>query len=584
LNRSRGWGGPVGRILRYLRPDWRRLTLAVLSGSAALGSAIGLMATSGWLISRAAQHPPVLYLQVAVVATRTFGISRGVLRYAERLVSHDLALRGVNDLRARIYQRLAVAGDARVTGLRRGDLLSRLGADLDELADLLVRSILPFGVAIVTLIGCTGLVWLLLPAAGVAFVIGFGAAAVGAVTLAWRSARRREQDLSAHRNDLRVNLLRLLDHLPDLQVSGQLADRLEDFGRRQRELERDLDRASQPGALAGVATSLGTGVAVLGSLWLGILAVRTHHLDPVLLAVITLTPLAAVEVVTALPAATTGLLRGRYAAERVLDLIGADLPDPAELPDPAKPDTPPAPTVTGLRLTGLVTGWSADHPLSPPLDLELRTGDRLVITGPSGCGKTTLLLTLAGLIPPLAGRVDLLTGDDTWLPLDTWPAETLARMVSFTADDAHIFGTTLAENLRVARPGAPEPELTGALTEAGLGAWARGLPEGLATRLGSGGTGLSGGQRRRVLLARARLVGASALLLDEPLEHLDGATGERLLADLLAPGPGLVLVVTHQLASLRAEDPVLWFAPDGPTLRQHGELLHLRPDYQSLIR
>lgn len=559
---------PEVRALAALDPDPRRTLLAVLTGTLALGSAVGLMSTSAWLISRAAQHPPILYLQVAVVATRAFGISRGVLRYAERLGSHDVALRGVAELRERLYRRLAAADPVVVAGLRRGDLLARVGADVDTLADLVVRSLLPFAVALTTALASALMVVALLPAAGLVVGAGLATAALVAPPLAGIAARRAEREAAAARAELSAEVLALLDGMGELTVAGAVPGRLAHLADLDAELARRLDRAARPAAGAAALSTAATGLAVIAALALGVQALAAGRLDPVLLAVITLTPLAAAEAVIALPAAATGLVRARAAAERVLALLDApSAPDPAAGGEPGGPggDRPagpveplPSPVLTAR---GLACGWPGTPPTLTGLDLTLGPGRRVAVVGASGCGKTTLLLTLAGLMPPVGGRLTLAPAGAPGPAPDVHcldPA-VLRRTVSFTAEDAHVFTTTVRENLRVARPGADDADLAAALARAGLGQWLQALPDGLDTMLGSGGTGLSGGERRRLLLARALLVGAGVLLLDEPTEHLDPDTADALVRDVLTgdgDGPAVV-VVTHRLAPLAVADEVI---------------------------
>ena len=593
---------PVVRAVRALRPDPRRTALAVAVGTLALGCAIGLMATSAWLISRAAEHPPVLYLQVAVVATRAFGIGRGVLRYSERLVSHDVALRGVGALRERLYRRLAAADPVMVAGLRRGDLLARVGADVDALADLVVRSLLPFAVAVTTSLASAALVAWLLPPAGLVVAAGLIVAAVVGPWLAAVAARRAERGAAQARSETSAEVLALLDGVAELTVAGAVPARLARLEALDAELARRLARAARPAALAAGLGTLVTGLAMVAALALGVAALGSGRLAPVLLAVVTLTPLAAAEAVSALPAAAVGLVRARAAAERVLFLLDAapaagtghaDGSDGSDGSDdvPLGPVDPfPAPV---LAADALACGWPGAAPALTGVDLTLTPGRRIAVVGPSGGGKTTLLLTLAGLIPPVGGRVTLTSpGVPAGADLAGLDPARVRRTVSFTAEDAHIFTTTVRENLRVARPDATDDDLVAALAAAGLRDWPQALPAGLDTRLGSGGTGLSGGERRRLLLARTLLTGAGVLLLDEPGEHLDPTTADALVHDVLtgathATGTGgapAVVVVTHRLAPLAAADEVLVVAGGRIAARgTHADLLERDPGYREAL-
>lgn len=310
---------------------------------------------------------------------------------------------------------------------------------------------------------------------------------------------------------------------------------------------------------------------MVAALALGVQAVRGGNLDQVLLAVVALTPLAAAEAVSGLPAAATGLIRARTAAERVLELLEATPATgnsaSADTPTTAAPRTggQPAPLPhPALRAEGLACGWPGAAPVLTGFDLDLSPGRRVAVVGGSGCGKTTLLLTLGGLLPRAGGRL-FLAGEE----LAEIDPGVIRRTISFTAEDAHIFTTTVRENLRVADPGAGDDDIRAALVRAGLGTWLEGLPNGMDTMLGSGGTGLSGGERRRLLLARTFLVGAGVLLLDEPGEHLDPKTADALVHDILSssettpdtkttPGSGpSVVVVTHRLAPLAVADEVI---------------------------
>ncbi len=615
VGRDRLMRHPLVRAMRALDPDPWRTLLAVGLGTAALASTIGLMATSAWLISRAAQQPPVLHLQVAIVATRAFGLGRGVLRYAERLVGHDVALRGMTTLRTRLYASLAQADPALVTGLRRGDLLARLGADVDTLADLVVRSVLPIAVTTTTVIGSVVLIAWLLPQAGIAVAAAMLLAAVLVPWLAARAARRAELDGSRARTELSAEVVTVLDGAAELHVAGALPKRLAHVHDLDAEQAGAQDAAARSSGWAiGVSTLL-TGAAMVGSLLVALTAAADGRLDPVLVAVLALTPLAAAEAVAALPAAATHLVRARAAAERVLEVVDAAGRSAPQAEESAQP--PGSGTVEldpTLRARGLVCGHpartaDAEAPDLGPggaLDLDLVPGRRVAIVGASGSGKTTLLLTLAGLLPPRAGQVGLSAGlsagQTDLVRLATLPEATVRRTINFTAEDAHLFTTTLRENLRLADPDAGDEALRTVLDRVGLGDWLAGLPRELDTVIGSGGRDVSGGERRRLLLARALLSRAPVWLVDEPAEHLDPVGADALVTELLSgelsPRPETsvetspetspetsVVMVTHRLTPLAAADEVLVLDRGRLVARGHHDWLvtHHAPYARALM-
>lgn len=558
---------PLWRAAGLLDVDPRRVALAVLAGAGGLGSAVGLAAVSAWLIARASQMPPVMYLTIAAVTVRALGISRGVLRYVERLVSHDVALRGMANLRVRLYARLAEGRTSTLVGLRRGDLLARVGADVDAVGDVVVRGLLPVAVAGVVGLGSVVLVGVFLPAAGAALAACLVLAGVVAPWWAVRASRTAEREAAVARSSMSSEVMTLLDGAGELLVTGRVPGGLARLRSTDRDLARAADVAAGPAAVAAALGPLSVGLAVLAALVLGIPATVAGTLAPVELAVVVLTPLAAFEAASVLPAAAVALLRSREAASRIIALL--DGAGSTVAPTGPQDGSTPAPAeLAGPRLVarGLVCGWPGRGPVIGPVDLDLARGRSVALVGPSGTGKTTLLLTLAGLLPPMGGSVLL----DGVAPFARARAD-VAREVTLTAEDAHVFDTTVLENLRVARGDVTEQEAALALGEVGLGAWLAALPDGLGTLLGSDATRVSGGERRRLLVARALLGPAPVLLLDEPTEHVD-ADAEALLTGLLdgslTAGRG-VLVVTHRLAGLEAADEVVLLDRTG-TVRSRG--------------
>ncbi|TWV32529.1 thiol reductant ABC exporter subunit CydD [Streptomyces misionensis] len=536
--------------VRGLGAAWRgRLGLAWVLGSLALGSAVGLMATSGWLISRASQQPPVLYLMVAVTATRTFGIGRAVFRYAERLVSHDAVLRMLADTRVAVYRRLERLAPAGLRTARRGDLLTRLVADVDALQDYWLRWLLPASVALLVSTATVGFTAWLLPEAGAALAAGLLAAGVGVPLVTATAARHTERRLAPARGELATRVTDLLTGTAELTVAGALPDRVGAARRADGTLTRIASRAAAVTALGDGLTALVSGLTVMATALLGVQAVAAGRLGGVALAVVVLTPLAAFEAVLGLPLAVRYRQRVRRSAERVQEVL--DAPEPVR--EPERPRKAPA-TPFPLVLKGLTAQYEEQRREAlAGLDLTLAEGRRIAVVGASGAGKTTLAQVLLRFLDPRSGTYTLagvnareLDGDD------------VRRLVGLCAQDAHLFDSSVRENLLLARRDATEAELRGALARARLLDWVDGLPDGLDTLVGEHGARLSGGQRQRLALARALLADFPVLVLDEPAEHLDLPTADALTADLLAATEDrTTLLITHRLAGLDEVDEVL---------------------------
>ncbi|MFF5648853.1 thiol reductant ABC exporter subunit CydD [Streptomyces collinus] len=542
-------GGVLARVRAMSGARRGRLGLALLLGSLALGSAVGLMATSGWLISRASQQPPVLYLMMAVTATRAFGIGRAVFRYAERLVSHDAVLRMLADTRVAVFRRLERLAPAGLRRVRRGDLLSRLVADVDALQDYWLRWLLPAGAAVVVSAASVGFTAWLLPEAGAVLAAGLLAAGVGVPLITGAVARRAEQRLAPARGMLATRVADLLTGTAELTVAGALPARTAQAREADRALTRIASRAATATALGDGLTALVSGLTVTAAALAGAQAVAAGRLDGVAMAVVVLTPLAAFEAVLGLPLAVQYRQRVRRSAERVYEVL--DAPEPVTEPERPR-EAPASPFPVVLRgLTARYAGQERDALAG--LDLTLDEGRRIAVVGPSGSGKTTLAQVLLRFLDAEAGSY-VLAGVDAY----ALHSDDVRGLVGLCAQDAHLFDSSLRENLLLARKDATEDHLRAALRRARLLDWADSLPDGLDTLVGEHGARLSGGQRQRLALARALLADFPVLVLDEPAEHLDLPTADALTADLLAATEGrTTLLITHRLAGLEAVDEVI---------------------------
>ncbi|WP_255949421.1 thiol reductant ABC exporter subunit CydD [Streptomyces odontomachi] len=572
LRRIRGMAGPRrGRML-----------LALALGALALGSAVGLMGTSGWLISRAAQQPPVLYLMVAVTATRAFGIGRAAFRYAERLVSHDTVLRLLADVRVAVYRRLERLAPVGLRTLRRGDLLTRLVADVDAVQDYWLRWLLPAAAAGVVCAGTVAFTVWLLPAAGVALAAGLLCAGVGVPLLSACVARRAEHRLAPARGALATRVTDLLTGTAELTVAGALPARVARARRTDAELTALASRTAAATALGNGLTALVSGLTVAAMALAGVAAVRDGQLAGVELAVVVLIPTAAFEAVIGLPQAVRHRQRVRTSGARLYEVLDASVP--VREPDvPAAPPASPFPVVLrGLTARYEDGGGGTDTEEAPDpthararaalagLDLTLEQGRRVALVGPSGAGKSTVAQVLLRFLDASGGTYTLGGTDAGALPGDT-----VRRWVGLCAQDAHCFDSSVRENLLLARKNATDEDLYEVLARVRLLDWVSALPDGLDTLVGEHGARLSGGQRQRLALARALLADFPVLVLDEPAEHLDLHTADALTADLLAATEGrTTLLITHRLAGLEAVDEVVVLA-DGHVVQ--------RGDYAELV-
>ena len=536
-------------LLRVTRPPRARLALASLLGALTIVFGIGLMATAGYLISRAAEQPAILSLTVAIVAVRFFGIGRPVLRYLDRLVSHDLALGTLGRARTWFYERIEPLAPAQLSCYREGDLLSRLVADVDALQNLYLRGIGPVLVALVAGAVAVGAATWALPAAGLVLAVGLLSSALAVPALAGRAQARAGRRQAESRGRLSAELLELLGSAPEVVAYGDQSAQL----RRVTDADQTLVRLARRDALgkgAGDALNLlVTGLTVTGVLAVAIQASGAGHLDRVLIAMLALLALASFEAVTPLSSAVGELSATVTAGRRLLEVTDVEV----SVRDPAHPLPPPA-----WPFTVVLDGVRASYPGSPDpvldgLSLELGPGERVALMGASGAGKTTTVNLLLRFLDPEAGRVTL-AGED----LRRYRAEDVRRLIAVAGQESHLFSSTIRENVRLGRPEATDREIEDALRRARIWEWVSGLPEGLETRVGERGRELSGGQRQRIVLARTLLLDTPVLILDEPTAHLDPATATELMDDVFASTDGrTLLLITHRTEGVDLVDRVV---------------------------
>ncbi|GAA4390544.1 hypothetical protein GCM10023088_66590 [Actinomadura verrucosospora] len=526
---------PLAESVAAARPVAHRFAGAALCGALAFGSGVALMATSGYLISRAALRPQVVALAVAITAVRAFSLARAAFRYAERLVSHDASLRLLRELRVRWFRRLEPLVPGGLPGARSGDLLSGFVADVEAVQHLYLRGFAPPLVALTVGAGTVAALAWLLPAAGFWLALGLLPAALvlpAAAAALMRTAASRRTEARAVRA---AETVELLHGAPDLVAFGRVDEQLGRIGAADAALAGIARRDARTAGFTSASITLLTAAATLAVLVVGLNAAHRGALPGVLLAALALAAAAAFEAVRPLPEAARDLLTAHGAAAR----LGALTARPAPAADAPRPL--PAPRGDLLRMRGVRARHAGSPWVLDGVDLDLRPGERVALLGPSGAGKSTLAHLLVRFRDPDEGAVTL-DGHD----LRDYAQDDVRRAVCLVDQHAHLFGTTIRANVALARPDAAEPEIVDALRRARVWDWVSGLPGGLDAHVGEHGARVSGGQRQRIALARAFLSGARLLVLDEPTAHLDPATARDLLTDVLRDTSGTgILLITH---------------------------------------
>ncbi|WP_211658196.1 thiol reductant ABC exporter subunit CydC [Phytoactinopolyspora halophila] len=558
---------PVRRLLGMVRAHVGRLMLAASASVIAELAAIGLMGTAAWLIARASEQPPLAALSLAIVAVRGFALARGLFRYGERLASHDAALRALATMRARVYEALVPLAPSGVSAYRSSDLLSRMVADVEAVQDFVVRVLIPALTAAV--VGTVAVVFgvVVLPGAGAVLALGMLVAGIVVPALAAAANRRAARQLAPARAELAARNVDVLHGSADLAVFGASAEALAAADDAGRELARIERRATAATAGAGALAMLVQGGTAVGVTAVALGAAASGQLAPVMVPVLALVTLVSFEPIVSLVPAVRHFEESRAAAARVLSVLDA----PPPVAEPRAPLPAPARDAT-IDVRGLSVRYTAGRaPALDGVDVRLTPGNRIAVVGVSGSGKSTLLAALMRFVEPDAGSI-LVDGH----PAGEYSSDDVRALVTGVTQDAHLFHTSIRENLWLADPGATDERLRDTLASVRLLEWVDGLPRGLDTVVGESGAQLSGGQRQRLVLARALLADPAVLVLDEPTEGLDETTADDVLADVLTQTRGRsVLLITHRLAGLAEFDEVIVL--DAGRIAQRGR-------HDSLVR
>jgi ATP-binding cassette, subfamily C, bacterial CydC len=535
-------------LLRIARLPRARVVASVSLGSLSVLLGVGLMSIAGYVISRAAEHPPILSLTVAIVAVRVCGIGKPVSRYLERLERHDLAFRVLARMRVGFFRKIEPLVPGRLPELRRGDLLAAMVGDIDAMENLFVLGVAPPLVALVAGAISVAIAAAYLPAAGIVLAVGLLVGGIGIPSLAAFGGRNAGPRQAAARAEMTAELVDVLRGAPELLVLGAAEQAAETV----RTLDAELVHLGRRDALvSGVVEGLSTavsGLTVAGVLVVCVAATGAGSLDRVMVASLALLAMASFETVAPLPAAASVLRSTIASGRRLLDITG-QAPSVVDPSDPADPPRDPAVTLEQVGFGYANEESWALHDVS----FRLAPGRKVALVGRSGAGKSTIAALMVRFLDPDTGRVTVGATDTRALR-----QQDVRSFVTLDAQEAYLFSTTIRENVRLANPSAGDDEIERALRRAQIWEWVASLPDGWDTFVGEEGTLVSGGERRRIALARTFLADAPVVVLDEPTAHLDQETAERLVDDALHATEGrTILLITHRAEGLDSVDEIV---------------------------
>ncbi|QBD78762.1 thiol reductant ABC exporter subunit CydC [Ktedonosporobacter rubrisoli] len=544
------------RLLKLAGPVKGSMVLAALTGCITVACGVGLMATSAYLISMAALHPSFAALSIAIVGVRFFGIARGAFRYLERLVSHQATFRLLTSIRVWLYEALEPLMPARVldfahskgTGLRSGDILSRIVADVDMLQNVYVRVLAPPLVALLVALG----MWWLLGAFNQLFALVFTAfyllAAVGIPSLAYVLGHKAGEQLVERKAELSAQMVDSIQGIADIVAFGQESRLSTSMRQLDEALARLQMRMAHISGLQSLLSNLFLNLAVWTMLLVAIPLVQQGQLHGVYLALLILATASGFEAVQSLPEAFQQLGGTLRAAKRLFEIVDAR----PEVCD--EPGTSPQPACYDIELRHVGFSYVPGRGRAvKDVSFTVPQGQCLALVGLSGAGKSTLAQLLQRFWEYQEGHIRL-----GGYELRRYRQDDLHKLISVVTQDTHLFNTTVRENLRLAKPAASFEELVQAAKQARIHEVIEALPHGYDTQIGEQGLLLSGGERQRLAIARAILKDAPILLLDEPTANLDALTEREVLQELRTLMKGrTTLMITHRLVDMDIADEIV---------------------------
>lgn len=535
----------LSRLFAFLRPNIKQISLSILFSVLTISASVSLLMTSAYLISKAALHPSIGEIGVAIVGVRFFGISRGVIRYIERLASHTASFKILADIRVWLYGAIEPAAPAGISKYKSGDLLNRLIADIDTLENFYVRVFLPPVVALFIVLGVSAFMLLFSPLVSLVLFLSLALVGVGFSTIALLAGKKAGTDSVDLRSTLREDIVDMVSGLPEVLLFAKAINAIEKIQQAGTRYYQTQIKLSALNAAQSAAASLVVGLAVWAILLITIPMVNAGTLDGIYLAVIVLGAMASFEAVQNIPQAMNLLGANIRSAERVFGIV-----DHAEQSPVIANEKKPASNAIEFR--GVSFSYT-NTPVLMNVDIDLPTGKKVAVVGASGAGKSTLGSLLLRFWEPTSGEI--LIGGVSQAFIQPEVSRSLFSVVN---QNSFLFNTTILENLRVANPDAEMDQVEHACQLAELDGFIKGLPKGYQTIIGERGYQFSGGERQRLAIARALLKNAPILILDEPTANLDPSTEAKIISTIRSRfADRSMLWITHRLSGLEHMDEVV---------------------------
>lgn len=534
------------KLTLFALPKSKRFSAALFVAVVQGLSAVALMGSSAWLISRASEQPPIMYLSIAIVGVRTFALARASLRYAERWLSHDAVLRDAGERRVAVFEKLIDFAPAGFEQNSVADLSSRTVADVDETQNLGLRVLGPFVQSLLVSAISTVVFWFLLPQAAIIMGLLLGLAFIIALPLSAAIAKRADLGQAVLRSKLAKQTSELIENFELLSAYGWADDRIET-------LQTSQDAAAKASRLQAVAFGLSqaafgflASASAVSAAVIGAAAIARGQSDGVMLAVFTLLPLAVFDVASASQSTVGAWRRYRGSAERLIELAERSLP--AEL----KFGTgQPTSQLKAIELKAAALGYPGHANAVENFSLKIKRGEAVSLVGASGSGKSTIALALSRLLELRSGSY-LINGKS----IESFDADSVRKRIGYLEQTPTVFASTVRVNLAIAKPEATDEQMLQVLDKVGL-AQMFDSREGLVTQVGERGALISGGEAQRLALARALLADFELIILDEPTANVDDAQSQKLIRDLLAAardGKRMVLLITHDAKLAKLTD------------------------------